>query len=102
MKGNKKEGKETPKRKEKVYTPSVKKYFKKVEKPQSIKYLGSECGWGEPDSKYQDTSVGGGSSQIVESCANSVAPNLTKSSNQLGQNHVCVIISRRRDTITSV
>ena len=54
----------------------MKKYFKKVEKPQSIKYLRSECGWGEPESKYQDTSVGGGSSQIVESCANSVAPNL--------------------------
>ena len=90
-KEKRKEGKETPKRKEKVYTPSVRKYFKKVEKPRIFKYLESECGWGEQESKYQDTSMGVGSSQNTESCANSVAPNLTESSQlyqikKLGEN----------------
>ena len=71
-----KERKESLKRKEKVYTPSVKKYFKKLEKPQLKKSIYGEGGWEEIGTQDHKTSVGVGSSQKMKICANPVAPSL--------------------------
>ena len=66
------------KEKEKGSTPSVMRYFKKVEKPQSVKSLSGEGGWEKLETINHTVQLGGESSQKMKSCANQALPSLKK------------------------
>ena len=74
----KKERSEKLKKKEKVSTPSVMKYFRKVEKPQFEKSLSGGGGLEEIQTLSHTVQLGGESSQKKKICANPAVPSLNK------------------------